>query len=123
MFVGIICACMPSAAYAARQQNSAYNHIIGTASSLKTRLFVSKNSFASRPPTNHTQLSEEPANVLQSTDQKYAQYFNLDTLTSAGSLSNMNGVSTTVHSPKERGSAKLSGSGIQRQFDVDIERR
>ncbi|CAG8956288.1 hypothetical protein HYFRA_00003668 [Hymenoscyphus fraxineus] len=124
MFVGIICACIPAAVYAARQHNSTYHHIIGKARSMKITLFKPKNRLASQSSINHPSLPKEcfPKNVLRSTDQKYAQYLNMDTLTAAGSLSNMNGVNTIVHSPKDRDSAIMTGPGIHRQFDIDIER-
>ncbi|CAG8982006.1 hypothetical protein HYALB_00004875 [Hymenoscyphus albidus] len=42
----------------------------------------------------------------------------MDTLTGAGGLSNMNGVNTIVHSPKDRSSVMTTGPGIHRQFDI-----
>ncbi|KAF2121687.1 hypothetical protein BDV96DRAFT_627957 [Lophiotrema nucula] len=78
MFVGVICACMPSAAYAARQKNSMYQKVVATVSTFKTSWLTSENT-DSQPQTekNETHPTQD---VLKSTDRKYAQYFSLDEL-------------------------------------------
>lgn len=85
MFVGVICACMPSAAYAARQKNSMYQKIVTTMTNLKTSWTASKNTYDSHPHSPVTETRPAP-DVLKSTDRKYAHYFSLDELTTTASI-------------------------------------
>jgi hypothetical protein len=77
MFFGIICACMPSAAYAARQKDSLYQKAIRTAVGLKTSWIPSDNDYASDKHVLANEIHPEP-DALKSTDRKYARYFSLN---------------------------------------------
>jgi hypothetical protein len=120
MFVGIICACIPSAAYAARQEHSPYRKLFNTLNSIT----LSRGSVASSNEKTGvtTQVTEANLDVLKSTDRKYAQYFNLtDTsMTKSGVREDsMTSTQTSYIDKTER--EKIMGPGIVRQFDVDVE--
>ncbi|KUJ11527.1 uncharacterized protein LY89DRAFT_758222 [Mollisia scopiformis] len=95
MFAGIICACMPSAAAASRHSGSIYLKVLNSLStnfiSLKSTLIASKKASKSGSSgLNQDQISAShpqpevlnAEDLLRSTDRKYAQYFNLVSLTS-----------------------------------------
>ena len=71
---------MPAAAYAARQQNSVYNRLLRSATS-RFKRFTSRND--SSKLQSRTTLNHHEPTVLQSTDRKYAQYFNLTDLSTS----------------------------------------
>jgi hypothetical protein len=76
MFVGIISACIPSAAFAARQKHPLYQRTILTVTSPKSTWIASRRDFES--PVNIMDSNiHPPSDVLKSTDRKYARYFGL----------------------------------------------
>lgn len=123
MFVGVICACIPSAAYAARQKNSAYSKIVHLVSSsldsLKSTRLGEKNSgdFSSR--IQSTQSHPKP-NMLKSTDRKYAEYFNLTDLSMGSqSFTNKDGkASITNYEPEPQN--RFDGRGVLRKVDISV---
>lgn len=78
MFVGVICACMPAAAYAARQKNSMYQKVVTKVSSLKSSWKDSRNTSCSDDHRQPMTAEQRGPDVLKSTDRKYAQYFSVD---------------------------------------------
>lgn len=90
MFVGAICACMPSAAYAARQPDSMYRKCAHFISRLRTSWASSKNDYGAYPEPEVLETQPNPE-VLRSTDKKYAKYFNLDELATTASTVNEKG--------------------------------
>ncbi|PQE12573.1 hypothetical protein CJF30_00002441 [Rutstroemia sp. NJR-2017a BBW] len=120
MLVGVICACMPAATHTARQGNKLLRLISISFESIRSTSHRSKNN--SRSSKIHVSSAHESGSefALKSTDRKYAHYFNLDTLASNGTTIQNTGTSTaTVISSHNYGEEI---PGIQRQFDVDIER-
>lgn len=89
MFVGIICACMPSAAYATRQQNSLQARLIRSISSHFGSRYASTNGGGetSSRTSSKVAISQDvkEENGLKSTDRKYARYFNINDLSTKGS--------------------------------------
>ncbi|KAF4636515.1 hypothetical protein G7Y89_g1582 [Cudoniella acicularis] len=123
MFVGIICACMPAAAFAARQENSTYQKLIRSTlysfTSIKSTIWGSRskskfsNSSGSDTRIRRTENYPEP-DLLKSTDRKYLHYFNLDEFKGTVGQNTINSV--TIHASKD---VIGNGPGIQRQLDVD----
>ncbi|KAF2475219.1 uncharacterized protein BDR25DRAFT_340071 [Lindgomyces ingoldianus] len=101
MFVGMICACMPSAAYAARRENSTYQKLVRSLyshfDSLKSSWNRSKYADSSRGSSQEekAETTHPEPDVLKSTDRKYAQYFSLND-------TSFNGVETQTNE-KENG--------------------
>ncbi|KAA8566346.1 hypothetical protein EYC84_008929 [Monilinia fructicola] len=124
MLVGVICACMPAAAYTARHEDSIYRRILRVMTvpfeSFRSTLRESKSSsISSRIRTRQTHKGDEE-NALKSTDRKYARYFNLDILTSGSTGIQNTGTSMTTITGSSQ--AKVTeAKGIQRQIDIDIE--
>lgn len=108
MFVGVICACMPAAAYAARQSNSPHSKVLRSLSSrfnsIKSSYFGSKyaSSRGSNPQNSRSEKTEnypEP-DMLKSTDRKYAQYFSLNDASMTDSrLSEKTNMTATIDMP------------------------
>jgi len=84
MFVGVICACIPSAAYAARQEHSVYRRTLRTVTSLQLSWAASRNGSTSC--SQEVTESHPAPDALQSTDRKYARYFSVDERTNASSM-------------------------------------
>lgn len=119
MFVGVICACMPAAAYAARQSNSPYRYIYNTVISFGSAKFASK-SMERSTTTSHTAEGYSQPGALKSTDRKYAQYFNLTdmSISKTGDGEGNIGTTAAISSQGQTNSASL---GIWRQVEVDLE--
>ncbi|EPE35850.1 hypothetical protein GLAREA_05188 [Glarea lozoyensis ATCC 20868] len=117
MFVGIICACMPAAAYSARQKDSIWQKLLKATSHIFTLIGSTlQGSKCAMNQTSRSQVTEnfpEP-DPLKSTDRKYAQYFNLEDI--ANNTTAKTAISGSFTSFDNE--TKV----IQRQFDVDIER-
>lgn len=96
MFVGVICACMPSAAYAARQTNSTYSRVLRSISSrFGSKYASSRESSQAEKTESHPQ-----PDVLKSTDRKYAQYFSLNGYSATDSqLNEKTNMSATIDMP------------------------
>lgn len=119
MFVGVICACIPAAAYAARQEHSPYRKLFNSLNSLT----LSRGSIAStNEKSNTTQVTEANLDVLKSTDRKYAQYFNLTDTSMTKSAPREDSMASTQTSYIDKADReKIMGPGIVKQFDIDIE--
>ena len=92
MFVGVICACMPSAAYAARQKDSMYQKAVHTVSHLTHSwggTTKRNDSDSNVTPPEVLNTSHPAPEMLKPTDRKYAQYFSLnDTNKTQSTMSN-----------------------------------
>lgn len=77
--IGIVCACIPSVAYVARQSNSLYRKLF---TRIKSTISTSKASQSSSSASHPTAALEAKVDVLKSTDRKYARYFSLGDLES-----------------------------------------
>lgn len=119
MFAGVICACIPSVAYAARQQNSMFQKLANSIS--KSRSARSGNEYSSRSKPEELEAGGEAA-ALKSTDRKYAQYFNLDELATTGSTINDDKRSSrTLDGPF--GVGTTTTCTVQGGVDRDVERQ
>ncbi|KAF2261907.1 hypothetical protein CC78DRAFT_607068 [Lojkania enalia] len=118
MFVGIIVACMPSAAYSTRKHLPAAQNLMGSLSirfrTWKLTVLGSQSSLTRSQTT--TETSHLEPDVLKSTDRKYAQYYNMI------DLNTMNSTITSQAGDKKETTDSPLSSVLHATSNCDLEK-
>lgn len=120
MCVGVLCACVPAAAYAARRNGSPHRKLCDRAASICSALLSSKIVAPASTPTSHVLGARLAPDTSKSTDRKYARYLNFIDMSSSRAL-NEEEHATNQDSISLKGLHSSSNTIITLQSNVDIE--
>lgn len=129
MFIGIICACMPSAALAVRHERSVFyrftKSVSGSSNNSNSHSAFKYTAQTVTHSKSHVHImtnNDSDPEALVATDRKNGQYYNLEVLRGDEQwMDRRNGINTVVEGGGDGKMEEHGGIRMQREFDIDVQ--